>query len=85
VIDDGANLLKVQVKTCRCRDSKGRYRVDLKNNSYHTYKTFDNTTVDFLFVLLDDGNSYWIPCSDITTIAEIKLGGADCKFRGFLV
>ncbi len=42
LIVDNGKLNKVQVKTSRCLNASGKYRVDLKSSSWYTYNCFQN-------------------------------------------
>lgn len=85
VVDDGDQLLQVQVKTTTCRAPSGRYVVRLftagGNQSFHTRKLFDNTASDLLFVLTDDQEMYLVPCSEITNRNSISLCERYAKYR----
>ena len=76
--DDGVKLNKVQVRTTACKSPHGIYVVHLRvmggNQSFHTSQEFDNTKVDFLFVLTDTANKYLIPSVDIPSKNTLNLG-----------
>lgn len=79
IIDTGANLLKVQVKTTKYKRNilSNVYSVSLKisggNKSGSTIKTFDKNDCDLLFVLTDSGDCYSIPRNEITAVTSINL------------
>ena len=80
VADLGAGLQKVQVKTSRCRNPKGRWEVMLEtrggNQSWSgSVKQFDASRYDWLFVLVADGRCWYIPAGAIEGTRGICLGG----------
>lgn len=85
VVDDGNNLLKVQVKTTSHKSESGNYKVLLKtcggNQSFHTTKHFDVNKVDLLFVLCNDGSRYCIPTSTINNKSNLTLGKLYYKYK----
>lgn len=66
VIDDGSTLLKVQVKTSRCK-TNGGYAVNLAtkggNTSVNTVRTRIETDYDLLFCLTETGDCWSIPAA----------------------
>jgi hypothetical protein len=78
VIDDGARLQRVQVKTTTRRTEFGVYAVSIctngGNQSFHTKKHFDPTSCDLLYVLTDGGSRYLIPVEAITSRSSLNLG-----------
>jgi hypothetical protein len=85
VVDDGARLRKVQVKTTTHRSPHGRFVVKLAtdggNQSFHTRKAFDPTSCDLLYALTDDLDRYLIPTSAITAATRLHLGEAMARYR----
>jgi hypothetical protein len=81
VAEIGGQLFKVQVKTStRSTDIPGRYAVRLAtsggNQSWSgVVKKFDASRCGFLFVLVSDGRSWFIPSAEIEGRHEITLGG----------
>jgi hypothetical protein len=77
VVEVGSNLKKVQVKTVYRKTPSGNYQVNLRvcggNRSGQTVKMFDNTSVDYLFVVTDDNVKYLIPSNIITSTTVITL------------
>jgi hypothetical protein len=78
VVDGPDGLQRVQVKTTTRRQPKyGSYVVQLEtaggNQSFHTRKPFDNTAVDLLFVLADDGSRWLFPTHAITAKRALNL------------
>lgn len=85
VIDIGGKLKKVQVKTTAARSKYGIFVVDLRTNggqSRLTKKLFDKSSVDFLFVLTENGTRYLVPSDSIGGIGGISLGE---KYRQFIL
>ena len=78
VVDDGAHLHRVQVKTTTHRSPYGVFVVRIEtrggNQSFHTAKPFDATACDLLYVLTDDRSRYLIPTSAFTSTATLNLG-----------
>ena len=87
IIDNGT-LLKVQVKTTRCKDSRGIYQVALKtcggNRSGYTIKKFSENSSDLLFVLDNDGNMYLLPKQNIHSNTTLLLGKEMEKYKVYL-
>lgn len=85
VVDDGGNLLRVQVKTSKFRTPHGIYQVSLKtcggNRSGQTIKKFDENSSDLLFILLENGDMYLIPREDIKGSTSINLGVSMSKYK----
>jgi hypothetical protein len=83
VIDDGARLQKVQVKTTTFR--RQRFVVQLAthggNQSFHTRKAFDPSLCDLLYVLTDAWDRYVIPTSVITARSSLTLGARMQPYR----
>jgi hypothetical protein len=69
VIDNKIKLLKVQVKTSRCKAKYGGYQVNLKtsggNTKTNTIRTRQIEDYDILFVLTEDGNCWSIPSDQL--------------------
>lgn len=84
VVDNGAQLLRVQIKTTTYKSKYGIYRALLSvqggNRSYNTIKKFDNTKVDFVFVVTGDNELYLLP-SDILGANCVMLGKKYQKYR----
>ena len=86
VVDIDGRLSRVQVKTTRQVGPKGKYRVDLRtqggNQSWSgVSKRFDSTKVEYLFVLLDNGETYCIPSSEMDN--ESRITPESGKFERF--
>lgn len=85
VVDIDNALRKVQVKTSRCLDNRGSFRVSLKSDSTYTYKEFDKNSVDYVFIYTIDGKCYLIPSDKITQKTGISVGGKNNLYGEFLV
>jgi hypothetical protein len=85
IVDDGAQLLRVQVKTTTFRNPAGNYVCRLEtaggNQSFHTRKPFDHASSDLLFILTDGGAVYLIPCADFTNTNSITLTDKYDRYR----
>lgn len=78
VADIDGELCKIQVKTTYYQVNGDVYQVQLQvrgGNRSGTGKTkhFDPQAVDFVFVLTDDGEKYFIPSDAITARTMINL------------
>ena len=86
VIDDGSNLLKVQVKTSRCKTKSGGYEVCLKtsggNTKINTIRRRARTDYDLLFVLTENGKCWSIPSSALGDAATSIIVGT-CKYADY--
>lgn len=79
VVDFGQGLLRVQVKTSRCRENE-RFAVQVATNGGNqswnrTAKFFDRTRCDLLYVLVADGRRWLIPSAAVDARHTLKLGG----------
>lgn len=87
VVDFGdGELKKVQVKTTSFLSPYGVYIVGISvqggnRSGKSTCKEFDNTKVDFIFVVTGDGGHYLIPSVYITAKRCICLGAKFSKYR----
>ena len=87
IVDDGKNLLKVQVKTTKQVTKYNRFVVNLRvfgGNSKENYvhKKGDEIIYDLLFVLCDDGTTYLIPKSIIQgQKSTVTLGKQYSQFK----
>jgi len=70
IVDIAGKLKSVQVKTSSVIRDSGNYEVQLRRIRTNTSQTkihkFDNTEVDILFVVLENGESYMIPSIELT-------------------
>lgn len=85
VVDDGAGLKRVQVKTTTHRSRYGVFVVSLVtrggNQSFHTAKLFDPSSSELLYVLTDDGDRYLIPTDVIRSRRSLSLGRRFVEYR----
>ncbi len=79
VIDAKDILLRVQVKTSRCKTPSGRYSVELRtkggNSRKYTSKHLSSDSYDLLFVLIETGDCWSIPSSIVGTSGNLIVGG----------
>ena len=87
LIVDNGKLLKVQVKTTKCKNY-GSYQVALRtcggNKSGQNIKGFNKNSSDFLFVLTESSDMYLIPKSEIRGNTAINLGRDYNKYKVYL-
>lgn len=85
VVESGAGLERVQVKTTTARSPYGVFVVSLVtsggNQSFHTRKPFDPTEVELLYVLTDEGVRYLIPTAVIRSRTALNLGARMARYR----
>ena len=79
IIDLNGELKKVQVKTSTSEAIA--LRTMGGNQSYHTAKLFDHTSCDYIYGLLDTGESWLIPTTAFKNINSIKL--TDVKYQQY--
>jgi hypothetical protein len=87
VIDVGGVLSKVQVRTTFYRKPGGLFEVNLlvsggNRSGTGKVKHFDALRIDYLFVVTDDNEKYFIPASVIEATRSITLGK---KYDQYLV
>ncbi len=85
IVDIDGKLSRVQVKTTRFK-GRGSYEISLSikgGNRSSTGKLhrFDRSQVDHLFVLTEDGGSYFIPTSAIENTCALRLTERLQQFR----
>ncbi|MEX1178079.1 MAG: group I intron-associated PD-(D/E)XK endonuclease [Nitriliruptor sp.] len=84
IVDDGARLQRVQVKTTTRRSRNGRFVVQVctrgGNRSFHTSKDFDASGCELLYVLTDDRERYLIPTSEVRARTALTLGARMAPF-----
>lgn len=84
IVDDGNNLLKIQVKATSQRNPQGYTVVSVKScggTNGHIYKTVKDTNIDYLFVLTELQEMYEIPISEIHSTSSLSLGPDRQHFR----
>lgn len=78
-------LMKVQVKTTRYKGDDTYYTATIRsmggNKSCTIVSKFDNTQVDYLFVLTEDMDMYFIPAKEISAVNAIRLGPTFDKYK----
>jgi hypothetical protein len=82
-IDDG--LCRVQIKTTsykRINVFSVSLSVKGGNKSSSKIKKFDNTKVEYVFVLTSDDEMYFIPSKEINSTSTINLGD---KYKSFKI
>ncbi len=82
IFDDGEILNKVQVKTTSQEVKSNIFRVKLESYSHNFNKNFDKDSVDFLFVLCENNDSYLIPSKVIEGKTAIHIGN---KYKQYLI
>jgi len=84
VLDMGEGPKRVQVKTTKYK-MYGNYVVQLKsvrpNRTKNVIHRLDKTTIDYLYVLCEDGSRYLVPADSITGGASITLGKVYEEFK----
>lgn len=82
VVDNGVNLLKIQVKTTTFKE-RNNYLVSLTvkggNRSYNTIKKFDKSLVDYVFIVTKDMERYLIPSEVLA--GSVTLGEKYQKYK----
>lgn len=78
VVDIDGTLKKVQVKTTEWLSPFGIFQANLAirggNRSFNTIKKFDNTGVDYVFVVTSTNKQYFIPSNVIVSKYCLNLG-----------
>lgn len=80
ITDNVDKLLKVQIKTTSQKTNKGIFKVKLEQYANNFNKPFDNTLVDLVFVLCENGDKYLIPSKEIDAKTLIHLGNKYSKY-----
>jgi len=71
IIEIDGLLRKVQVKTST--SNAIALRTMGGNQSYHTAKLFDHSSCDYVYGLLDNGDSWLVPTSTFSNKTSLKL------------
>lgn len=78
-------IKKIQVKTTRYKTPHGVYQCSLATNGGNqtrsTIKKFDRDAIDYLFVLCENGDQYFIPTCLIDNKHTINLGKDWVEFK----
>jgi hypothetical protein len=85
LVDIDNSIKKVQVKTTGYKRGNS-YVVQLKTVcpkklSRNKITKFDNTQVDFLFIVVEDGSLYNIPANEVVTKNAISLTEDKLKYK----
>ena len=82
VVEFADGLKKVQVKTAYYK--RKHYEVTIQtsggNKSRYTHNQFDNSLVDYLFVLTEEAHKYLIPAKDVSAKKILTLCGKYNKY-----
>lgn len=86
LVDSVAGIQRVQVKTCRYK-RQNSWEIGLRtkggNQSCSTVKKFDKTSVDLIFVLVENGDRWLIPVESLKGSSSLKVG---CEsYKEFLI
>jgi hypothetical protein len=79
IVDDGASLKRVQVKTSRCTKPNGRYQVNLRTlggnrSGSGKVKKLSASNVDVIFVLIEDGRTFEIDAKTVDGQGVVVVG-----------
>lgn len=85
IVELEKKLLKVQVKTTTSKQSNGNYKASLRttggNQSFNYAKKFEKNSCDYLFILTEDDEEYFIPVEKLNNINSITLYEKYEEFR----
>ena len=86
IVDDGTDLLRVQVKTTNSKSKYGFFCLNLRvtggnRSGIGKSKTFDQCNCDAVFALTSEGSLYYIPKVAISAKTQIKLGKNYEKYK----
>lgn len=81
VADINGELKRIQVKTTTSNAIS--LRTTGGNQSFHTAKLFEHSSCDFVYGMLNSGESWLIPTSAFTNINSIKL--TDKKYEQYKI
>lgn len=71
IVDVNGELKKVQVKTSTSETIA--LRTMGGNQSYHSAKLFNHLSCDYVYCLLDNGDSWLVPTTDFTNKNSIQI------------
>lgn len=81
IVDKDDKLLKVQVKFTGTKENE-RYRVKLMTNGRNkNYGTVKDSSVDILFVVTSNKDTYLIPKEVITQVSNVRLTDIYDKYK----
>lgn len=86
VVDNGENLLKIQIKTTGSKSRHGIYSLNLRvtggnRSGVGKSKTFDQNHCDAVFAVTNEGSMYYIPRNVIKAKTTINLGKIYEKYK----
>jgi hypothetical protein len=85
IVEKAGELFRVQVKSTRYKNPRGDFEINLSvkggNQSFNTIKKFDNTRIEFLVALTNEGTLYVIPSNIITAKTNLILGEKYKEYR----
>ena len=77
IVDIDGKFKSVQVKTSACLTEAGNYEVQIRrvrsNKTENKIHHFDNTEVDLLFIMVENGDSYIIPSEEVSVKSSLTL------------
>jgi hypothetical protein len=85
IVDNGI-LQRVQIKTTSYKNKQGSFTISLTikggNQSWGgVCKKFDKSKVDALFVLTNEGDQYFIPCSAFNCVNSLAVSKKYIKYK----
>ena len=81
IVDKDDKLLKVQVKFTGTKENE-KYRVKLMTNGRNkNYGTVKDSSVDILFVVTSNKDTYLIPKEVITQVSNVRLTNIYDKYK----
>ena len=87
IIEKNKKLKTIQVKATSCQTKSGSYQVSLKScggTKGKMYKTFIDTNVDYLFVVTDKKQLYFIAKEYINNRSTLNLCDKYEKYRVYI-
>jgi len=85
VVEINNELKKVQVKTTFCLTKNGFYKADLRtsggNRSRNYNILFNKVNIDYLFILTESNDAYFIDCKKVKGSSTITLGEDYKEFK----
>jgi len=86
IVDIDGKLNRVQVKTSRCSEKSGIYKVNLRvlggnRSGTGKVKHFDSGLVEYVYILVANGDRYFIPTSAIESKSCIHVGQKYLEYK----
>ena len=85
IADFDGGLQRISVKTSRNSQSENSYSVMLRNCGGSSGKSiarnFDNTSCDYVFIYVANGDLYLIPSKSITAVNSICVGNKYTEYK----